>query len=114
MLYLSCVRQVDGVLGNSSSGLTEVPSFGKGTINIGDRQRGRLKADSVIDCGPDRQSIASALSRLYSSDFQAGLKTVRNPYGEGGASEKVVKVLQECSLDGILMKSFYDLRVSVS
>jgi GDP/UDP-N,N'-diacetylbacillosamine 2-epimerase (hydrolysing) len=114
MLYLSCVRQADGVLGNSSSGLTEVPSFGKGTINIGDRQRGRLKADSVIDCGPDRQSIASALSRLYSSDFQAGLKTVRNPYGEGGASEKVVKVLQECSLDGILMKSFYDLRVSVS
>ena len=114
MLYLSCVRQADGVLGNSSSGLTEVPSFGKGTINIGDRQRGRLKADSVIDCGPDRQSIASALSRLYSSDFQAGLKTVRNPYGEGGASEKVVKVLQEYSLEGILMKFFYDLRVSVS
>lgn len=114
MLYLSCVRQVDGVLGNSSSGLTEVPSFGKGTINIGDRQRGRLKAESVIDCSPDRQSVASALSRLYSSDFQAGLKTVRNPYGAGGASEKVVKVLQECSLDGILMKSFYDLRVSVS
>jgi GDP/UDP-N,N'-diacetylbacillosamine 2-epimerase (hydrolysing) len=111
MLYLSCVRQMDGVIGNSSSGLTEVPSFGKGTINIGDRQRGRLKADSVIDCGPDRQSIASALSRLYSSEFQAGLKTIRNPYGEGGANEKVVKVLQECSLDGILMKSFYDLRV---
>lgn len=111
MLYLSCVRQMDGVLGNSSSGLTEVPSFGKGTINIGDRQRGRIKADSVIDCNPDRQSVASALSRLYSSDFQAGLKTVRNPYGEGGASDKVVKVLQECSLDGILIKSFYDLRV---
>jgi GDP/UDP-N,N'-diacetylbacillosamine 2-epimerase (hydrolysing) len=111
MLYLSCVCQVDGVIGNSSSGLTEVPSFGKGTINIGDRQRGRIKADSVIDCNPDRQSVASALSRLYSSDFQAGLKTVRNPYGEGGASEKVVKVLEECSLDGILIKSFYDLRV---
>lgn len=109
MLYLSCVCQVDGVLGNSSSGLTEVPSFGKGTINIGDRQRGRLKADSVIDCGPDRQSIASALARLYSSEFQAGLKLVRNPYGEGGASEKVVKVLQGCSLDGILRKSFFDL-----
>ncbi len=114
MLYLSCVRQVDGVLGNSSSGLTEVPSFGKGTINIGDRQRGRIKAASVIDCNPDRQSVASALSRLYSSDFQAGLKNVRNPYGEGGASEKVVKVLQEYSLEGILMKFFYDLRVSVS
>lgn len=109
MRYLSCVRQVDGVVGNSSSGLTEVPSFSKGTINIGDRQRGRLKAESVIDCGPDRQSIASALSRLYSSEFQAGLKVVRSPYGEGGASEKVVKVLQERSLDGILRKSFFDL-----
>lgn len=110
--YLSCVQQVDGVVGNSSSGLTEVPSFGKGTINIGDRQRGRLKAESVIDCSPDRYSIAAALKRLYSPAFQSILKTVHNPYGEGGASEKVVKVLQDYSLKDILKKSFYDLRVS--
>jgi GDP/UDP-N,N'-diacetylbacillosamine 2-epimerase (hydrolysing) len=109
LLYLSCIRHVDGVVGNSSSGLTEVPSFGKGTINIGDRQRGRLKAESVIDCGPDRQLIATGVKRLYSPAFQATLETVRNPYGEGGASEKVVKVLQTYSLQGIQKKSFYDM-----
>lgn len=107
--YLSCIRHVDGVVGNSSSGLTEVPSFGKGTINIGDRQRGRLKAESVIDCSPDRQSIAAALQRLYSPAFQATLKTVRNPYGEGGASEKIVQILRDCPLETVLKKSFYDL-----
>jgi GDP/UDP-N,N'-diacetylbacillosamine 2-epimerase (hydrolysing) len=107
--YLSCIRHVDGVVGNSSSGLAEVPSFGKGTINIGDRQRGRLKAESVIDCSPDRQSIAAALQRLYSPAFQATLKTVRNPYGEGGASEKIVQILRDYPLETALKKSFYDL-----
>ena len=107
--YLSCIRQVDGVVGNSSSGLTEVPSLRKGTVNIGDRQRGRLKAGSVIDCVPDRQSIAGALRTLYSPEFQAGLTSVRNPYGDGSASEKVVRVLQEHPLDTLLKKTFYDL-----
>jgi GDP/UDP-N,N'-diacetylbacillosamine 2-epimerase (hydrolysing) len=107
--YLSCIRHVDGVVGNSSSGLTEVPSFGKGTINIGDRQRGRLKSESVIDCAPDRQSIIAALRRLYSPDFQARLPTLRNPYGEGGASEKIMQVLRDQSLEAILKKSFHDL-----
>lgn len=108
--YLSCIRQVDGVVGNSSSGLAEVPSFHKGTVNIGDRQRGRLKAESVIDCSPERESIAGALRTLYSPEFQVQLATVRNPYGEGGASEKVVRVLQEYPLDTLLKKTFYDLR----
>ncbi len=107
--YLSCIQHVDGVVGNSSSGLAEVPSFGKGTINIGDRQRGRLKAESVIDCSPDRQSIAAALHRLYSQAFQATLKTVKNPYGDGGASEKIVQVLRDYPLEAILKKSFHDL-----
>jgi GDP/UDP-N,N'-diacetylbacillosamine 2-epimerase (hydrolysing) len=107
--YLSCIQHVDAVVGNSSSGLTEVPSFGKGTINIGDRQRGRLKAQSVIDCGPDFQSIAAALQHLYSPTFQSLLKSVRNPYGEGGASEKVVQVLRHAPLDFILKKTFHDL-----
>lgn len=109
MRYLSCISQVDGVVGNSSSGLIEVPSFRKGTVNIGDRQRGRLKAGSVIDCAPDRQSIADALRTLYSAEFQSRLATVRNPYGEGGASDKVVRVLQEYPLDQLLKKPFYDL-----
>jgi GDP/UDP-N,N'-diacetylbacillosamine 2-epimerase (hydrolysing) len=109
LLYLSCIQHVDGVVGNSSSGLLETPSFGKGTINIGDRQLGRLKAKSVIDCNPDRDSISKAIEHLYSSPFQAMLKTVRNPYGEGGASEKIVQVLQDSPLESILKKNFYDL-----
>ena len=107
--YLSCVANVDGVVGNSSSGLTEVPSFRKGTINIGDRQQGRLQAASVINCQATRQSIASAIKRLYSRDFQASLKQASNPYGTGGASNRVVKFLKHCSLNGISKKSFYDL-----
>lgn len=107
--YLSCVQHVDGVVGNSSSGLIEVPSFHKGTINIGDRQRGRLKADSVINCLPEKESIVSALQRLYSPEFQASLGAVRNPYGEGGASSKIVQILRDYPLESLLKKSFHDL-----
>ncbi|MHB8475480.1 MAG: UDP-N-acetylglucosamine 2-epimerase [Steroidobacteraceae bacterium] len=106
--YLSCIRHVDGVVGNSSSGLTEVPSFGKGTVNIGDRQRGRLKAASVIDCKPDREAIRAALHQLFSPVFRATLPAVRNPYGEGGASEKIVRLLKDYPLESILKKSFHD------
>lgn len=110
--YLSCVRHVDGVVGNSSSGLIEVPSLHKGTVNIGDRQRGRLKAASVIDCAPERSAIAAALAQLYSPDFQASLGRVYNPYGDGGASERVVNVLANVNLDGIVKKRFHDVVVS--
>ena len=107
--YLSCIAQVDGVVGNSSSGLAEVPSFKKGTINVGDRQRGRLQAESVINCEPTRQGIEAALVKLYSADFKASLSQVRNPYGEGGASEQVVNTIKHYAIDGLAKKSFYDL-----
>lgn len=107
--YLSCLALVDGVVGNSSSGLAEAPSFRKGTINIGDRQRGRLKAASIIDCAPDCASILAAIETLYSSTFQASLMNVESPYGDGGASEKIVDVLKHFDLENITMKSFYDL-----
>jgi len=107
--YLSCVAQVDGVVGNSSSGLTEVPSFGKGTVNIGDRQRGRLQAKSVINCEPSRESVSAALETLFSPGFRPMLAGVRNPYGEGGASESIVEVIKEYALEGLAKKAFYDL-----
>ena len=110
--YLSCIAQVDGVVGNSSSGLSEVPSFKKGTINIGDRQRGRLQAESVINCEPTCESITVALARLYSTDFQVTLRKSKNPYGEGGASEKVVSTLKNISVTGIVKKTFYDLSIN--
>jgi GDP/UDP-N,N'-diacetylbacillosamine 2-epimerase (hydrolysing) len=106
--YLSCIAQVDGVVGNSSSGLAEVPSFKKGTINIGDRQRGRLQAASVINCEPSRQSIEAALKRLYFADFQVSLSQVLNPYGEGGASEKIIASIKSAALEDVLKKRFYD------
>ncbi|HIF58482.1 MAG TPA: UDP-N-acetylglucosamine 2-epimerase (hydrolyzing), partial [Rhodospirillales bacterium] len=95
--YLSCVKHVDGVVGNSSSGLAEVPSFKKGTINIGDRQRGRIKADSVIDCQPDHSSIRIAISQLFSEEFRKKTRSVINPYGAGGTAEKIVAVLKDIS-----------------
>jgi GDP/UDP-N,N'-diacetylbacillosamine 2-epimerase (hydrolysing) len=107
--YLSCIAQVDGVVGNSSSGLLEVPSFKKGTINIGERQKGRLQAQSVINCEPTHGSITSALSQLYSADFQARLLKVVNPYGEGGASQSIVSTIKSISLDEILKKRFHDM-----
>jgi len=107
--YLSCIAHVDGVVGNSSSGLAEVPTFKKGTINIGDRQLGRLQAKSIINCLPKEEAIRDAIDRLNSVDFQASLAETTNPYGEGGASAKIVKILQNASLEGIVKKTFHDL-----
>ena len=107
------MKLVDGVVGNSSSGLAEAPSMGIGTINIGDRQRGRLQASSVIDCAPEKTAICVAISKLYSDDFRQALPNTINPYGSGGASEKVVRVLKDYPLEGILKKSFYDLNHAV-
>ena len=107
--YLSCLQHVDAVIGNSSSGLSEAPSFRIGTVNIGDRQKGRLKADSVIDCNPEQKSILGALQHLYSPAFQQKLKIILNPYGEGGASKAIVKQLELSRFDGLLKKRFHDL-----
>ena len=107
--YLSCMAHVDGVVGNSSSGLLEAPSFQKGTINIGDRQRGRLQTASVINCEPTRHSITAALVRLYSKEFQASLSKVRSPYGEGGASAAIVAKVKAVSLGTLHKKHFYKI-----
>jgi len=109
--YLSAIAQVDGVVGNSSSGLAEVPSFKKGTINIGDRQRGRLLAKSIISCKPERSEITAAIKRLYTQEFQELLLSVVNPYGEGGASKKIIEVIRSVDLGGLLKKAFYDISV---
>jgi GDP/UDP-N,N'-diacetylbacillosamine 2-epimerase (hydrolysing) len=107
--YLSCLRQVDAVVGNSSSGLAEAPSMGIGTINIGDRQRGRLRAASVIDCKPEHHDILRAIQMSYSAAFRAKLATAANPYGDGGASERIVQMLEFSSVSDLVKKSFYDL-----
>ena len=112
--YLSCILHVDAVVGNSSSGLIEAPSFKKGTINIGSRQHGRLKAKSVINCEPNRESIAAAITKLYSPEFKNIISDTLNPYGDATASEKIVKILRKHSLDNLVKKSFYDLTINNS
>jgi GDP/UDP-N,N'-diacetylbacillosamine 2-epimerase (hydrolysing) len=107
--YLSCLKFVDGVVGNSSSGLTEAPSMGVGTINIGDRQKGRMVASSVINCLPTLVSIRESLKMLYDPLFQADLNKIVNPYGNGGASEKIIEIIKSHPIDNILKKSFFNI-----
>ena len=107
--YLSALQYVDAMVGNSSSGLIEAPSFKIGTINIGDRQKGRIKANSVIDTESTKESILEGFKRLYSIQFQKELLEVINPYGDGYASGKIVNILRNIKLKNILKKSFYDL-----
>ncbi len=96
-------------MGNSSSGLAEAPTFRVGTINIGDRQKGRLKAKSIIDCEPNKASIKQAIDNLYSKDFQNILPTVENPYGNGNASEKILEILLKAKIPEEPKKEFYNL-----
>jgi len=107
--YLSVLKIVDAVVGNSSSGIIEVPSFRKATINIGDRQKGRIAADSVINCNLEKNSIINAINKIYSEEFKGLLKKLVNPYDSGNSSEKILKVLKEINLDNILKKKFHDI-----
>lgn len=107
--YLSTLACVDGVIGNSSSGLLEAPSFMVGTVNIGDRQRGRLQAQSVIGCKPNQREIEIAITKLISEDFRSKLQNVVSPYGGPGASKNIVDRLKKTELLGIEVKIFFDL-----
>lgn len=112
MSYLSCVNYVDGVVGNSSSGLLEVPSFKKGTINIGDRQKGRVRADSVIDCKFNYEEISDAINMLYANDFKNTLDKVKNPYDHGCTSSSILKEVVKylCQESSMTKKEFYDIK----
>ena len=107
--YLSVMKEVGAVVGNSSSGIVEVPSFGVPTLNIGDRQKGRLAAESVVNCGTDKESIRDGLSKVLSTEFQDFCKTVENPYGKENTAEEIFKVISSYPLDNIIQKHFYDL-----
>lgn len=107
--YLSAMQFVDAVVGNSSSGIIEAPSFNIGTINIGDRQKGRIQADSVINCEPVKESINKAFEKLYSAEFQNILKSVKNPYEQENSSAKIKSILKSFDLNNILKKSFYNI-----
>ncbi|HRI34278.1 MAG TPA: UDP-N-acetylglucosamine 2-epimerase [Saprospiraceae bacterium] len=107
--YLSCLQFVDVVAGNSSSGLIEVPSFKTATINIGDRQKGRIKANSVIDCDANYMAIKKAFIKAYSKSFRSKLKFTKNPYGNKNASNEIMRILKRSDFKNILKKKFYDI-----
>jgi GDP/UDP-N,N'-diacetylbacillosamine 2-epimerase (hydrolysing) len=108
-VYLSTLLYCDGVVGNSSSGILEVPSFRKATINIGNRQLGREMAESVINCELKSGLILESIDKIYSKDFKAILSKVSNPYGRGGASLKIFGEIKKADLSSLVVKSFHDL-----
>lgn len=107
--YLSLMKYVDAIVGNSSSGIMEAPSLKIGTINIGDRQKGRICAGSVINCAGDKRSIEKAFKELYSPIFQKRLAGVGNPFGDGNAAGRIKAALARHRFEGALKKYFYDL-----
>lgn len=108
--YLSAIQYMDVIIGNSSSGLIEVPSFYKATINIGDRQQGRVKAESIIDCVTDNKAIENAINKALSKEFKNKIKKSKNPYGDKNSSTLIVDVLKRIELNGLIKKKFYNLK----
>ncbi|WP_165723536.1 MULTISPECIES: UDP-N-acetylglucosamine 2-epimerase [Pseudoalteromonas] len=106
--YLAVMKQAACVLGNSSSGLIEAPSFKIPTINIGTRQKGRPKSCSVIDTSMNDIALMNAIDKALDTDFIFQCTQAVNPYGEGNASEKIVKILSEVDLSNCQSKPFYD------
>jgi len=111
--YLSALQYVDIVLGNSSSGLVEVSSFQKATINIGDRQKGRIKAKSVIDVKADEKDILKAIVLVYSDKFQKKLKKVVNPYVGKTSLDEILKIMKNFDKNKLLNKKFFDIDFEV-
>jgi len=107
--YLSALKHSEAVLGNSSSGLIEAPSLSVPTLNIGDRQKGRIAGATVYNSDPSQSSIARGLQTILTSDFKDICAKAVNPYGVGGASQKIVSRLASYPLPGLINKKFYDL-----
>lgn len=107
--YLSTMRLASVVVGNSSSGIIEAPALGVPTVNIGDRQKGRLRASSIIDCAANTQSIINAINKALDPENREKACNVQLAYGSGEASSRIVEVLITHPLENILMKKFFDI-----
>ncbi len=108
--YLSVMKQVTAVVGNSSSGILEAPSAGTATINIGDRQKGRIQAESIVNCSSQKEDITRAFQKVQSEEFRNKLNGITNPYGNGNASGQIIDVFKTVSPDKLSQKIFYDIR----
>ena len=107
--YLSVMKYVGAVVGNSSSGLVEVPSFGIPTLNIGDRQKGRIAADSVYHCDTDKVSILQGLDTIMSPSFKQKAAASHNPYDKKGTAQAIFDVISTYPLEQLKQKHFYDI-----
>ncbi|MBN2139955.1 MAG: UDP-N-acetylglucosamine 2-epimerase (hydrolyzing) [Desulfovibrionaceae bacterium] len=107
--YLSAMSRACVVVGNSSSGIVEAPSFRVPVVNVGDRQKGRLRAENVIDCGPSAAEIAAALDLALSEGFRRGLSGMSSPFEQQGTSARIRDALKAADLGSILKKGFHDL-----
>jgi len=106
--YLSLMRETDLIIGNSSSGLTEAPALKKATVNIGDRQKGRLKASSVIDASEEKDSIVAAINKALSEEFRAALPSTKSLYGSGDVSRRIKDALKTVALQ--TQKAFFNIK----
>ena len=107
--YFSVIKQVDFVIGNSSSGVIEIPSMKIPTINVGNRQNGRIKSSSVIDCEPLTENIIDIIKKVRSKKFTKQLKNIKNPYYKNNVSSNIVKILENLDFKDIIKKEFYNL-----
>ncbi len=108
--YLSALRYVDAVVGNSSSGIIEVPSFGIPTLDIGDRQKGRIVSDSVVHCGTDKREIVDGLRIILSREQKDKAKRCLNPYDKENTTQAILDVIKHYPLDNLVHKSFYNIK----
>jgi GDP/UDP-N,N'-diacetylbacillosamine 2-epimerase (hydrolysing) len=109
--YLSAMKHVDAVVGNSSSGIVEAPSFKVPTVNIGDRQKGRIQAKSVINCYPEKEAILQALRRALSPKFRQIIQDIENPYEKEDTAKNIKGILKQFDAKNILKKEFYDITI---
>lgn len=106
--YLSVMKYVAAVAGNSSSGLSEAPSFGIPSLDIGDRQKGRIAAESVFHCDSDKASILNGLKQVLSQSFREKAQTVRNPYERNKTAKEIFQIISSFPLENLNQKHFYD------
>ena len=106
--YLSLLKIVDGVIGNSSSGISEVTFFNIGTVNIGDRQQGRLMVSSIVNCSISKTSIIKSINKILTNDFKKKIKNEIQIYGKGQAAKKIAKKLLSFNFKKNNKKFFYD------
>ena len=112
--YLSTMKYAEAVIGNSSSGIIEAPSLGIPTVNIGNRQEGRLQCPSVINCQAVRDNIVQAIKRALSAEFERTIENMENPYEKGNTANEIKEILKNYNLEEIIKKTFYDIQFNLA